>query len=454
MLSSGKLIFLLTFFAFLIQSSFLFFDKPDELMAIPLVLILGGAGAYWLGRGKGELVDFQVNIFLIAFSIRILVGLVFYGWDLTGIFGDEDSSGYITGWLMAENWYRNGYDGFVSDLADIFFLKTNVGQSIIWGIPMFIAGGPSRMIVSVINSFAGAFLVIVICKIALKIFGNHTARIAAILVAFWPSIILFSAGTSKEILVILFEWTILYLAIRNPNGLTPKDGLLSIPAFLALYVTRFYSLYMVVGAFVFRALTSERRHLVRNGVISLVVVGAILGFLGSSGIIDRDFERLERQNEGIERWRENVAQNTGSGTEVMDEYSGSVLKFPVATAYFFLAPFPWEIFNGTLRNAFAVFENLAIIVILVMGFPAIRIFFKDKLFEVAPLLVFCILYAGFHIWGLSNVGLAWRHKQTVMPLLFMLAAVAVTQRTAAWQLINKSASKKEKEASILPTSRV
>jgi hypothetical protein len=38
-----------------------------------------------------------------------------------------------------------------------------------------------------------------------------------------------------------------------------------------------------------------------------------------------------------------------------------------------------------------------------------------------------VLYAGLQIWGLSNVGLAWRHKQTVMPLLFLLTALSLTK---------------------------
>ncbi len=454
MLRSGKLIFLLTFFALLVQSLLFFYKKPDELIAIPLTLLLGGLGAVLIGRNADdEEGNFQVNIFLLAFSIRLWAGIIIYGWDLTAVFGDEDASGYILGWHAALNWYKNGFDGFAADLFTAFFEKANVGQSIIWGIPMFIAGGPSRMIVSVINSFAGSLLVIVIFRISRRIFGLETARIAAILVTFWGSIILLSAGTSKEILVILFEWSLLYIATRNPNGLAVNDGLMAVPAFLALYVTRFYALYMVVVAFLFRIILSGRRHLARNAIFGLVAVSVVLLFLGAGGVIDRDFERLERQQTIIDEWRTSVAATTGSGTEVYAEYQGGSVAIPVATVYFFLAPFPWELFSGTLRNGFAVFENILIAAILIVGFPALKIFFKDKIVEMAPIFVFCVLYAGLHIWGLANVGLAWRHKQTIMPLLFMLVALSITQRKAGWRLLSNRFMRRDKKLTTLPGLR-
>ena len=450
MIKAGKLVFLLSFFALLVQCLFLFSEKADELIVMPLILLLGGAGAFFLGRAeKDEDADFQVNIFLWAFSIRLWMGMIFYGWDLTGVFGDEDAAGYILGWELAENWYRNGIDGFISDLSMVFFDRQNVGQGLIWGIPMFIAGGPSRMIVSAINSFAGALLVIVIFMIARRVFGSATARIAAILVTFWASIILLSAGTSKEMLVIFFEWTLLYLLIRNPTGVTPKDGLLAIPSLLALYMMRFYALYMIAAAFLFRFIVARREHIVRNVVFGSLVVGSIMIFLNAGGVITRDFSRLERQNRNIESWRENVADQTGTGVEVYSEYDSATVAIPVATVYFFLAPFPWDAFGGSLRNAFGAVENLFVYIILILGFPAIKIFFKDKFVEMAPIFVFCALYAGLHIWGLSNVGLAWRHKQTIMPLFFMLVAVAITQRRAAWQMVSTRQSTDRKGLSII-----
>ncbi len=446
MLSFGRILFLLTFFALLLLSLFVFSDKVTELLSLPLLLALGGITAYFLNRDVADPdSDFQLDIFFWAFSIRLWMGFVLYGLDLSAVFGDEDASGYLMAWNFAENWYKNGFDGFLSDLFLVLFQKQNIGQGIIWGVPTFFAGGPSRMIVSVINSFAGALLVIVMFRMARRIFDNKTARVTAILVAFWASFILVSAGTSKEMLVILFEWFILYLVVRNPRGLSYTDVLIALPAFAALYVTRFYALYMVAAAFLFRTLFVSGRNIIRNSIIGFVIIGTVAVVLSSSGVINRDFDRLDSQNRGIVNWRQGVASSTGSGINIYAEYEGSSIAIPVATVYFFLAPFPWEVFSGGLRGGFAAVENVLIIVILIIGFPAIKVYFRDTFPTVFSLLIFCVLYAGFHIWGLANVGLAWRHKQTVMPLFFMLVGLSIAHRKASWRIISQNLSRKEKK---------
>lgn len=425
----GVLLFSLTFFALVIQGPFLFNQKPDELMAIPLVLILGLGTAYFLNKNSDiEDAQFQVNIFFVAFSLRIMVGLIIYGWDLTSVFGDEDSSGYISGWVVAQNWYRNGLDGVFTDLVRVLAKDQNVGQSVIWGTFMFIAGGPSRMIVSVINSFAGSLLVLVIYRLAKMLFDFQTAKVAAVLVTFWLSIILLSAGTSKEMMVICAEWAVLYLAIRNPRGLSQKEGILAVPLMLILYTLRFYAFYMCAAALFFRAITANRKNFLRNAILGFILVASMLGFLNASGAINKDIERVDRQSQNIDTWRVVVSSTTNTGLDIYSEYNNSVAAVPIATVYFFFAPFPWEIFNGgSLRTSFAVVENILVIFLFVIGFTSIRAFLKERVYQLLPILVFCVLYSGMHIWGLSNVGLAWRHKQTVMPLIFLLAALSITK---------------------------
>ena len=450
MIANGKLVFLATFFAFLVQSLFAFIDDADELLAIPYVLILGGAAAYLLSRNlKDPDQEFQLNIFFWAFSLRLWMSMVLYMWGMSAVFGDEDASGYTSGWGFAGNWWENGLDGFVSDLVRIFVTEQNVGQGFIWGIPTFFAGGESRLIVSVTNAFVGALFVVVLFRLARRIFGSETARTTAILAAFWASYILISASTQKEMLVIAGEWTLLYLLVRNAKGLSVNDGLLAIPVFLATFVMRFYALYLLAAAAVFRFIVSRSSHLVRDVAFGAVIVSSIMIFLGASGAITRDFARLERMTVIADSWRENVAEQTGSGVSIYGTYESTTVAVPIAAVYFFFAPFPWEAFSGSARNAFGAVENIFIILMIVLGFPALKIFFKDKFVELAPIFVFCALYAGMHIWGLSNVGLAWRHKQTVMPLFFMLVAVAIAHRHAGWQRIRGRFEKKDKELTVI-----
>lgn len=151
-------------------------------------------------------------------------------------------------------------------------------------------------------------------------------------------------------------------------------------------------------------------------------------FLNANGSINKDFERFDRQTQSIDAWRTQVATSTNSGTNIYSEYKdNSIVAVSIATVYFFFAPFPWDIFAGSLRNSFAVVENIVLIFLFIIGFPSIKIFLKEKFYQLLPILTFCALYASLQIWSLSNIGLAWRHKQTVMPLLFLLAALSLTK---------------------------
>ncbi len=424
----GKFYFLLTFFALVIQAPFLLYDKPDELMFIPFFLILGLATPFLLGKNPDkEDADFQINLFYIAFSIRVLSGFIIYGWDLSQVFGDEDASGYLNGWKVAENWYKNGLDGFFSDIYRVLFEVQNVGHWVIWGSVLFIFGGSSRLIVSIINSFSGSVLVIVVYRLAKTLFDMETAKIAALLTTFWLSFILLSAGTSKEMLVICVEWSLLYLVVRNQKGLTQSDILISAPLMLALYTLRFYAFYICAGALFIRAIVANKKYFVRNAFLGVILIFSLLMFLDANEVIVRDFTRLELQNEQIDTWRINVAKSTGSGTEIVSEYKGSIFLVPIAILYFFFAPFPWQIFDGTLRNGFAVVENILLIIFFVIGFRSIKEFFRERFYQLSPIIAFCVVYATFQIWGLSNLGLAWRHKQTVMPLFFLLLALSITK---------------------------
>lgn len=452
MIKVGKFVFLITYIAFILQSVIIFSDNPDELMAIPLVLILAGAAAFFLSRNIADKDrDFQVNIFLWAFSLRLWMGLIMYAWGLKDLFGDEDASGYAAGWGMAQRWYEGGLNAFFNDLVRVFFERQNEGQGFIWAIPTFLAGGHSRMIVSVVNSFAGSLLVIILFRLGRRIFGPEIGKISAILATFWASNILLSAMTAKEMLVIFFSWLFIYLIIRNPTGLRIKDGIAAIPVLLSVFIMRFYSIYMLMAAAFFRFLVAGGRNLIRNTVFGTMIVASVFIVLASSGVVKRDMDRLDRLSNVIEGWRENMASSTGSGVDIYSEYESSTMAVPVAAVYFFLAPFPWEIFSGSVRNAFGAVENIFIAIILIIGFPAWKIFFKDKFVDIAPIVAFCALYAGMHIWGLANVGLAWRHKQTVMPLLFMLVAVAITQRRIGWQYITgRFARRRQPAISIRP----
>lgn len=217
------------------------------------------------------------------------------------------------------------------------------------------------------------------------------------------------------------------------------DGVIAAFFSFLMLTIRFYAFYMMVITICFRIITASGKHLVRNLILGVATVGVVIAFAASSGVFDRDFQRFEYQSQYMESWRKGVSTETkeGSGVDVYGSYESTNIAVAVAAAYFLFAPFPWEIFSGSTRNSFAAIENIVILFILIFSIKALRSFFRNNFLSILPVLIFCIMYAGFHIWAMSNVGLAWRHKQTVMPLLFMLVALSIHQSSAAWAMIIK-----------------
>jgi len=421
---TGSFVFWITFFLLVAQSPFVFRSSEDYL-GIPLVLVIGFVVPIVLRRiSHSDDVNFQIEIFLLAFSLRIWVSLLLYGYGLSELFGDEDASGYAMGWMRAQEWYITGLDGFLNHIGEVFATKQNVGQTIIWGIISFIAGGPARIPISFFHCFIGAALVIVVYRLAKIYLTKELATTAAYFATFWLSLLMFSAGTSKEILVIFLEWTLILIAVRNPKGISIRDLFFALPLILLLYTMRFYAFYAVAAAFALRAIVSRREHFLRNGFAGLLLASVLFFTLHSLGIITRDQEMYETRFEqtNLENWRKGVAASTESGIVISEEIEGTWLSIPVKAAYYFFSPFPWEIGQGSLRRQIAILETIFLIVVFVAGFAAIKNLFKDRLFELLPPLAFSAIYSGVHIAMLSNVGLAWRHRQTVMPLIFLFVA--------------------------------
>ncbi len=437
----GELIFWLTFFALVLQSPLVLLSRPEEFMFLPLTLVLGLVGMFLL-RQNSEPSDrkFQVGIFLMAFSVRLWAGFFLYGYDFGKAIGDEDAGGYVDGWTMAQSWMHNGLDGFFNSIYTVFVGQFNIGQQMIWGLMMFVIGGPSRLAVSALNSFAGAGLVIVAYRITKIIFSEKEARIVALCITFWFSLILFSAGTSKEILVIFLEWSILYIIIRGKT-LTRNDIFLLIPFLLGLYTTRFYAFYMCCATILIRFILSGNKTFfvyVRDASLAFSVILVFMFALNSYGVLNRDFQTYERRTEDVSQWRNGVAETTGSGVDLYQEDQTALVSVPVAVGYFFFSPFPWELGTGTFRKNLAIPENLALMFLFGVGIFSIKSVFKEKVNKLLPIVAFCVLYASFHISTLANIGLAWRHKQTVVPLLFMFASVGIIKMGAATQKQKKS----------------
>lgn len=429
---SGSLLFLVSVIAFS-ALGFILFPANPQIMAVVVILGLGVLGSWLIQRTRDSSQDsIGIGLFLVAFTARLWVSYMLYGFGLSQVFGDEDATGWAGGWAYASRWTTLGIETIIPDIFNLFAgpLK-HIGQLVVWGSVLYVIQEPSRLAVSAVNCFFGAMTVVVIYRLARKLFDEPAARIAAVFVLAWPSLVLLSASTSKEPLVIFLEWFLLYQALRTRDHPTVGRILTLLVCLFALYSMRSYAAYVCGIAILIYFLFSPSKHRVRGFALAIVLglSGAFL--LSQLGLLQKDIEFASVRLLDISDWRENVAATTGSGITVYDTSTelGTITSIPVAVAYFLFAPFPWDLGRGSLRNQLLMFEVLLFYGILFFGFwGGVKVAVRERWAELQPLLVFVILYASIQLLGLSNIGLAWRHRQTIMPLFLILSAVGFALR--------------------------
>jgi len=95
-------------------------------------------------------------------------------------------------------------------------------------------------------------------------------------------------------------------------------------------------------------------------------------------------------------------------------------------AYFFFAPFPWQI--GSIRQSMAIPETLYFYTLVPGIFAGILFLFRKRLADsIGVLLVTMTVTFGYAI-GQGNVGTLYRHKAQVIGFYYAFAAIGMESR--------------------------
>lgn len=147
---------------------------------------------------------FLVNVFALAFFIRVIgvIGL-YYGLSaihnspfLLGATGSDDSTYHHWAWQIAQAWREGGSYCIPS------ILRGYTGY-IYFNALLYYFIGPSTIAARIMNALFGAFVVVYVYRIGRHTFDEKLAKIASILTAFFPNLVLFSALQYKDTLLAL-----------------------------------------------------------------------------------------------------------------------------------------------------------------------------------------------------------------------------------------------------------
>ncbi len=382
----------------------------------------------------------QERLFFCAFTLRFAMSIVICQSGLVALLGDEDSGGWFGGVKLYQQWQQQGVGFF--DLPAVLtgaFEGQHRGYRYLLSTLFHLTGVPTRLMAATLNGCFGALTAVFTYRVANRLFSSWVAERAGWCSCLFPSLIIWSAQTVKEPVVMLLETVALYGCVHMKcAGLSFRHALTCVLAILLLIPFRFYAAYLV-GAAVILALVLPRMREGKTTLTSALVVAAVLlPILISSGLLARheaEFEKFDVQR--IQHFGQAVATGPGGGSGVTTHYDmqtphGFGMAAVVGAAHVLLAPFPWQLGHGSLRMLLTLPELLVwwwlfFAGVLPGGWYAMRHRFSD----VQLLLLFVCGLGLLYSLLFGNVGLAYRQRTQLLPWLLIFAMVGLEQRRAA-----------------------
>jgi 4-amino-4-deoxy-L-arabinose transferase-like glycosyltransferase len=427
----------------------------DLLSGMVFLLVFAGLGSFLLTltRKHQQTQSEQIKLFLCALGVRFAASIFVYEMGLSKVLGDEDGSGWVYGLALSDGWDRRRL-GMLS-LPEIWaeaYGPHHRGFQYMSGVFFFITGASARMPLAAMNCFFGALTVILIYRTAIGLFSRWTAVRAGWVACFFPSLIIWSAQTLKEPVVIFLEALALYACVNlKLSGFSVKYVLLCAAAIVLLPPFRFYAAYLSgavavmalmipqIGARIGKSGSSFKTALAALAVVALVGPLAI-----SSGYLARNEAALETftQVKEIEKFKNNVAIGYGSGVESgydLNSATGLATAIGVGWAHLLLAPFPWQLGGASLRMLLTTPELAVWWWLVFVGLiPGLWHVCKKRLADAQPMLFFVLGLGLLYSMMFGNVGLIFRQRAQLLPWLLIIAVVGL-ERRALRKLLNREA---------------
>ncbi len=409
----------LTALAFIISLGIAALLPSDGPLAVVLCAVCALVPCFFINRIE-EHREFLLRVFLGALLVRMLVGTAIFYANLQEFFGGDaltyDHQGY---WLL-QSW-----------LGQSSYVKAIQNNASGWGMSYIVATiyglvGRNQLAVQFINAVVGAACAPLIFLCAQHLFQNtRVARISALLVAFFPSLVLWSSqGLKDGPIIFLLSLTILaMLKLRERFSAGYFAALLL--ALLGIFSLRFYIFYMLVaavgGGFLFGVSTSTQA-LVRR-LIVIIGIGLALTYLG---VLRSASSQLETYGnlKAVQRSRSDMAGRADSGFASEADVSttaGALSTIPVGVTYLLFAPFPWQVAN--LRQSITLPEMLIWWVSIPFLLAGLWFTLRYRLRQAFPILLFTIMVTLAYSIFQGNVGTAYRQRAQLLIFYFIFVAV-------------------------------
>lgn len=382
------------------------------------------AGFYCYKKGPDG--PFLLRLFVAALLARMIIGLAIFAFHGQDFFGGDALTYDYFGHAQLLGW---GGDKYWQGIANQF-VRSGEGSG--WGMVYLVAAvygvvGRNMLAVQLMNSVFGAATAVIIYLCAQQVFKNsRVARIAGIAVAFYPSLVLWSAQGLKDGPIVFLLALAILCTLKLGEKLAVKYIVVLVLALLGLIALRFYVFYMIAvaiaGAFIIGMQQVSATSFARQ-LSAIVLLGLALTYIGVTRSATASFERYGNL-QTLQRSRSDLARSAESGfgrDADVSSTSGALSTIPLGVIYLLFAPFPWQI--TSLRQSITLPEMIiwwASIPLLVLG---LWFAIKYRLRMISPILIFTVMLTLAYSVFQGNVGTAYRQRAQLLVFYFIFVAV-------------------------------
>jgi hypothetical protein len=354
---------------------------------------------------------FLAKMVFWAFAARAVVSLVLHQADWWFYLGADEGTFDANGQVF----YRYLLGELPFTLGSRLRTHDEVAYPYLVGA-LYYAFGVTKFVPLLVNCAAGAALVYPVHALAGRFGGRLAARRAAFLVAFFPSLVLWSALMVRDVWALLFIAGALYYADRIRRHLTVRDfaGLVVCAATLSFF--RSYIAIIVVAA-VSAALVLGRRSLPKAVFTGAAVMVLLIVALRVGAVNDALLDRADLQSLAqIRHYNSLGSTGAGSlGTADVSTPTAALTYLPLGLLYFYCSPLPWQI--GSPRQVLALADLLLWYACLPAVVYGMGWLLRHRTRAVLPLLFTVIGISVLYALVEGNIGIIFRHRaQIVVPL--------------------------------------
>jgi len=400
------------------------FFRPEEGPGALAMCVLVAAPTVIVLARTPENRTFLMRLFLVALMVRIVLSMVIFMGHMEEFFGGDANTYDIFGQSLVASWHGDAYH------KSMFLSFTQSGASA-WGMLYLVGGvyeviGKNILAIQLINASVGAATAIVVFFVAQTLFSNaRVSKVAALLVAFFPSLILWSSQALKDGLIIMALALSILATVRLMEKIKVIYVVMLIGALLALFSLRFYIFYMMCAAVAGSFFLGSKAFSAQGFVQRFIAVAAIGLAFTWFGVLQGASVQLERYAnlKSVQASRDDqAAAGSGFMKDVdVQTTEGALTVIPIGLLYLMFAPFPWDF--ATVRQTITLPEMIVwwmVFPLLVLG---LWYSIRHRLRQVSPIIIFTTMLTLAYSLFQGNVGTAYRQRSQLLVFYFIFVAV-------------------------------